>query len=398
MLTSTLSTVKPARRLDLDWLRVIAILGVFLYHSLRLFDLEDWPVKNATLYDGIMVFKVFMLQWGMPLIFVISGASAFYALKPRGAGKYVKDRALRLLVPLTVGIFTHAMLQVYLERVSHGQFSGTFFEFIPHYFEGLYGFGGNFAWMGVHLWYLEILFVFSVLLLPLFYWLKLGGGQGVAQRLSMFFAKPLTVYALALPIMALSSLLDSDTFLGSHAFGGWNLPSYLVFFVYGFVVAPPAAVAQMIQRQRWLSLLLGVSLFVMLGAWWSAEGDPKYGTPQFVLVLALIGLSGWCWVLALLGFGRKHLNFYKPVLVYANEAVLPFYVLHQSMLVFIGYFVVQWPIPDLLKWALITSTAFLSIMALYEFAIRRVNVLRFLFGLRPLPHVPASRIASQTVA
>ena len=75
-----------------------------------------------------------------------------------GAGKFVKDKVLRLLVPLLVGDFTHASLQVYLERFTHGQFSGSYFQFLPHYFKGFYEGGnpasGNFALTGMHLWYL----------------------------------------------------------------------------------------------------------------------------------------------------------------------------------------------------------------------------------------------------
>jgi hypothetical protein len=82
-----------------------------------------------------------------------------------------RDKVLRLLVPLVVDIFTHSIWQLYLENITQGRFSGTFFEFLPHYFDGLYGFGGNLAWMGVHLWYLEMLFVYCLALLPLFRWL-----------------------------------------------------------------------------------------------------------------------------------------------------------------------------------------------------------------------------------
>ena len=72
-----------------------------------------------------------------------------------------------------------------------------------------------------------------------------------------------------------------------------------------------------------------------------------------------------------------------PFLQRANEAVLPFYVLHQSILIYVGYFVVPWDIPALLKWLIIAPTALAIIIGLYEI-VRRVNVLRFLFGLKPL--------------
>jgi glucan biosynthesis protein C len=80
----------------------------------------------------------------------------------------MRERVIRLLVPLGVGILTHIIVQVYIENITHGRFSGTFWQFIPHYFDGWHAFGGNFAWMGLHLWYLLMLFLFSWLMLSTF--------------------------------------------------------------------------------------------------------------------------------------------------------------------------------------------------------------------------------------
>jgi glucan biosynthesis protein C len=113
-------------------------------------------------------------------------------------------------------------------------------------------------------------------------------------------------------------------------------------------------------------------------------GDPAYGTAQYTLFFSVYGLWAWCWVLAIFGFGMKHLNFRTPVLQHANEAVLPFYILHQPVLLCVGYFAVQWAIPDLLKWVIIFPTSFVVIVALYELLVRRFNVMRVLFGMKPL--------------
>ena len=97
---STASTARGSVRLYyLDWLRVLAILTVFVYHTTRFFNLEDWHVKNATTYGWLEVWNRAAVIWMMPLIFVILGASLFYAVGKGGAGKFVKDKVLRLLVP-----------------------------------------------------------------------------------------------------------------------------------------------------------------------------------------------------------------------------------------------------------------------------------------------------------
>ena len=379
-----METKAITRRYDLDWLRVMGILTVFVFHSGRFFNSEGWHVKNATTYFGMDIWEYILSNWMMPLVFAISGASLFYALGKGRPGQFIKDKVLRLLVPLVVGIFTLDTLQIYLERLSHGQFSGSFWEFYPHYFEGLYGFGGNFAWMGVHLWYLEMLFIFSLVFLPLFLWLKRGSGQRVLARLGDWLARPGAAYLLALPVILVVGLMNRYTFWGSLGWGGGSIFSHLCFFLSGFVIVSHAGLQNSIQRLRWLSLALVAVLLVTIFTLYMLVGEPAYGTAQYTLLYSLYGLWAWCWVLAILGFGMKHLNFSTPVLQHANEAVLPFYILHQPVLLCVGYFVVQWAIPDLLKWMIIFPTSFVVIVALYELLVRRFNLMRVLFGMKSL--------------
>jgi uncharacterized membrane protein len=96
-------------------------------------------------------------------------------------------------------------------------------------------------------------------------------------------------------------------------------------------------------------------------------------------------LSAWCWLLTIFGFAFKYLNQDKPFIRYANEAVLPFYIMHQTVLLSVAYLVVQWAIPDLLKFLIILTITFSLVMATYELLVRRYNPLRFLFGMKLLP-------------
>jgi Acyltransferase family len=381
-----------ARVYYLDWLRVLGTLAILVYHSSRFFNMGDWHVKNPVWYPWVEVWNRFATTWLMPLMFVISGASLFYALgKGGGAGKFVKDKVLRLLVPLLVGIFTHASLQVYLERLTHGQFSGTYFQFLPHYFHGVYGIteGGNFTVHGMHLWYLLYLFVFSLLLYPLLSWL-VGRGRGVLSSLGAALSRPGVVYALALPIVLFEVFVDPDSglMLGD---AGWPAILYLWLVLAGFLVFSDERVHASVQRLRWVSLALAVAstaTFLILSF---RPAGLTFGTPLWALALGLMGLGCCCWVLAALGFAMRYLAFSTPFLKYANEAVLPFYILHQTVLLSVGYFVVPLAIPDLLKWGTILVVSFAVIMVLYEFLVRRYNVLRFLFGMKPRPKAPAAQ-------
>jgi peptidoglycan/LPS O-acetylase OafA/YrhL len=385
-----------SRRNDLDWLRVCAILSVFVFHSSRFFDTGYWHVKNPTTYFEAQVWVTFLGNWLMPFIFVISGASLFYALGSRGALQFIGDKVRRLFVPLVVGVLTSSVLMVYMERITHFQFSGSFFDFIPHYFDGWYGFGtGNFAWMGLHLWYLLVLFVYTLLFYPLFRWLSAGVGKRTLNALCAFLALPGVVYLLALPIAWLMATLNPNTDLGQRNFGGWPLPIYILFFLYGFFLISHEGLQKRIQQYSWISLAAAALCLGALFVLWASQGDPSFGTDRYLQVFGLYGVSSWCWVLAFFGFGFKHLTRSKPILAYANEAVLPFYILHQTVLLSVGYFVVQWPIPDLLKWLIIAASSFAVIMGLYESLIRRASVLRFLFGMKLLPKAERQPVPAQ---
>lgn len=368
------------RRYDLDWLRVFGILTVFVYHSGRFFNSEDWHVKNPNTYFAMDIWETILVNWMMPLIFAISGASLFYALNKGSVGHFIKDKVMRLVVPLvTMGMLTFGMLQIYLERASHGQFSGSLFAFIPVYFQP-----GNFASWGVHLWYLRMLFTFCLLFLPLFLWLKRGAGQGLLAKLGGVLAARGSIYLLALTTILCLILTDREGYWGDLGWGGGSILTHATFFLSGFVIVSHEGLQKNIQRLRWLSLGLGFALLITIFSLYMAFDVPVFGSPLYVFFFALWGLWSWSWVLAILGFGMQHLNFNNHVLPYANEAVLPFYILHQPVLLSIGYFVVQWTIPDLAKWAIIFISSFITIMALYELVVRRVNALRFLFGMKSL--------------
>ena len=369
----------------LDWLRVLGVLAVIFYHTTRLFNSEDWHVKNGITYGWVDIWNDFALTWLMPLLFVISGISLFYAVGKSGAAKFVKDKVLRLLVPLLVGMFTHCALQAYLERLTHGDFSGTFFQFIPYYFQGYYSGNpatGNFAGTGMHLWYLLWLFVFTLLLYPLMRWL-LGRRKGVLAWLGNALSQPGAVFLLALPLFLFALDSEDAPFLLWWE-AGWPLLAYLWLILAAFLLASSERLLDRVQRMRWISLALAV---VVMGA----TAFSAYSGGDRALGWCLRTLSSWCWVLAFVGLARQYLTRRTPFLQYANEAVLPFYILHQTVIVGVGYFVVQWAIPGLLKWAIILALSLTIIMALYEFLIRRFNVMRVLFGLKWRPKAPAAQ-------
>jgi glucan biosynthesis protein C len=194
----------------------------------------------------------------MPLFFVLSGVSVYYSLRHRNGGSFLKERFFRIMIPwLVTGIFIIAPPQVYLERLSHGQFNGNFFQFIPHYFDGLYGFDGNFAWMGMHLWYLMQLSFFSVILLPLFL-PRAKTGVSPAQSIAVKLEKPWVLPLLFIPVGAVA-LLSSAIGLGwTEQMGSWDVLSYAMFFILGYVLFASAGLRDAIKKQGGWFLIAAV--------------------------------------------------------------------------------------------------------------------------------------------
>ena len=129
---SETGTQKTARLHYLDWLQVLAVLGVFLVHAVHPFDdLADWHIKNveksvmATFYAG------FFNLWGMPFFFLMAGTTSWFSLRRRSPGRYVRERATRLLIPFILGALVLTPIQAYYELAHKGWWKGgSFIEFI----------------------------------------------------------------------------------------------------------------------------------------------------------------------------------------------------------------------------------------------------------------------------
>lgn len=369
------------RRYDIDWVRVIGMLLVFVFHCMRFFDDEEWHVKNDELAIWASAFVQVTWRFMMPLFFVVSAVASYYSLESRSGGQYLASRIKRLVVPFVFGTLVVLIpIQVWIERVSHAQYDGSFLGWYPRYFDGWYGFGGNFAWMGLHLWYLEMLFIFSVLTLPVFLLLRKDSMQPFNAWLAGLLARPYAVFLIAVPLalMELWVRRYPET-IGMSAFGGWPIFSYLVIFALGYLLVLDPRFRGAFEKSRWVALILAVGFTVLLlpsqitGRTVSLPADVYYSLNAFTC---------WFWIIALMGFASVHLTFTNGFLRYANEAVLPFYILHQTVIVTIGFAIREWQLGPFPKFIFLLLTSLAVIMLLYEGVIRRFNVVRFLFGLR----------------
>ncbi len=391
----------PSTRLYyLDWLRVAAILIVFFVHCSKIFDYHTTFVFNAIRSPVLTAFRDFALLWVMPLFFVLSGAAIFLSGKFDDKGEFLKTRILRLLIPLIfIGTFIINPLYVYVERLSGDATTAGFFQWYPQYFEGINRYGGNFAPLGqgTHLWYLQFLFVYSFILLPLFARSKTKK-TSFLYRLSRHFEHPVALLLMFVPISTVSAGFESAGLSGARVLGGWDPICYLLFFSYGYLVYSNENIQKMLGRYAPISISVAIVLTVFLlsshfgfpfqipgltrhdllnqGALLPANQSLQVG------VQALRGLIAWCWVIAFLGLGSRMLNFSNKFLRYANEGVLPFYILHHSIIYIVGHYIIQWHGDVTAKFLLIAAISFPLIVVIYAFLIRQFDILRYLFGMK----------------
>jgi glucan biosynthesis protein C len=391
-----------ARRRELDLLRVLVVVGLVLFHTTVIFGAGEFPVKAARESAVATAFLAFGATWGMPLLFVISGMGIWYSLRSRGPGAFVRQRLRRLLVPLVVGVLTLVPLQLYLGLQRSGE-AGSFAGFYRRFlqvrpsldfpFVVKAAAGGTFE--TGHLWFLVCLLGFSLVLLPGFVLLRRPAGLRLVGRLGGLAARPGVVLLLALPLAAVELPLGSEV---GHA--AWNRYSYALLLAYGYLAAADARIGEAIGRQ-WRPAMAGaVLLFAAAGPLFAAassHGDPFTATDWRSLAFRLLkSVDGWLWVVALLGLGRSRAARRQSrgagrgdatgvgrVGAYANEAVLPFYVLHEPVIVVVACAVLPWRIGALAQILLISLVSLAVTLLVYDLGIRRTPLTRWLFGLKP---------------
>lgn len=343
----------PGARLRyVDALRVYAVGLVFLIHVCEVFNpWDEWHITNPERSRVLGEVVVLMAPWIMPLVMLLAGVSAWYALPVRGNAAYMRERVRRVLLPLVVGTLVLVPPQVWLERRMQGRFDGSLLEFYPRFFDGIYP-NGNLSWH--HLWFLAHLFGYSLLALPLFRYLQRPRGARVLRMLGHIAGEPGGVMWLAVPLVLERSLLWG-LFPERHMLtSDWSNHALLfVAYVYGFVLAgsPVLRAAIDIQWPRALAIALLGTAALMAGTWRGVVPGrlpPPY-TLSYLAFWMLYGWCAWAWIVSALGFARRFLDRDQSPTRRVEPQAYAWYVLHQPIIVAIAFVVVQWSIPMLAK-------------------------------------------------
>ena len=400
-------------------MRAAVVGGLIFFHTARIFDPLDFYVKDQPPNLPLTLFVLFAGLWGMPLLFVVSGLGAWYSLRSRTATGFVRERLARLGVPFLVGLLLIVPPQVYYQLRFKEQDPGSYWQFYRDFFQVHLGL--KFPWFirpddppdlfePAHLWFLYFLLVYSLLLVPVLLYLRRGGRQ-LLERLASYCTRPWAIFLLALPVAVIEAAL------GTEESGGWNRYAFIPFLLYGFLLAADPRFGEAIRRHARVALLVGVpAMFILLGLGYYlsevAGQDPAVAYDGWSVLWRFVkGIGAWAWIITIMGAAMSvvqrrarpptpavprqpqpddpaegTLRLRDRAIGYANQAVLPVYVLHQTVIVMIGFYVVQWEVPTLAKYLVISFTALVATLVLYDIGVRRTTVTRVLFGMKPASH------------
>jgi len=360
------------RQYYLDWLRIMLILTVFLFHIGMIFSTFGWHIKNEEQLSSLAPVMSFLHLWRMPLLFLISGAGTYYALGKRSDKQYLKERFQRLLIPLVAGIFILVPVQVYIERI--GSYD-SLFQYYLYMFDGVYP-SGNFSWH--HLWFIAYLFLISLLITPFFKYFKSRN----FRRFNLWLEKQVTrkggMNLIVLPLLISQLVLkpyfprETHDVVNDWAFIAFNL----TFFLAGFLLFVNPRIVYHVKKQRKIFFAQAV-----LGSVIWFFGYDHWNLPFFLNELLNITVI-WSCSVAVIAYAALGLNKNSLFRKRATEAIYPFYLLHQPVIILFGYYIIHWDVPVLWKAIYVLVFSFFTSIGVYWLFIYPFNAMRILFGMK----------------
>jgi hypothetical protein len=364
---------------------MIAIIILLFFHTGMLFNPWDWHIKNNETSESFRYWMIWLHFWRMPLLLFISGAGTYMALSKRTAGQYVGERAKRLLIPLAFGMFIIVPPQIYFEHIKeyngYLDFYKTVFNFIPYP-------EGSFSWH--HLWFIAYLFVFSLIALPFLLYLRSEKSISFRNLVTRVLSSPAGILFVPGCIILITQALlrphfpdETHDLLHDWAF----FTFYFCFFLFGMLCYSEKTLWQSIGQHR--KTLLTAALFSLIPfyiTYFHFRGIVTFpwsnDTVETIFDIVSFFVS-WFTVITVIAFGQHYLNRPHPWLKHFNEGLYPFYILHQTVIIAIGFYICQLPWGIFAKFWTVSLLTLLSCVGFYFLVIRPFNFVRILFGLKP---------------
>ena len=346
------------RRYDVDWLRVLALGLLIIYHITVSF--QPWAIliffiQNEQSLEWLWVFMSVINVWRIPVLFMISGMGVRFAMEHRDWKKLLKDRTIRILLPYIFGIFFICPISIFVAMKYYGRETAYF----PN---------------PGHLWFLANIFLYVLVLLPLLAYLKKNPDGFVLRFLSRVLRWPLGLYLVALPIMVEAWLVNPENFTayaGDSSHHGLWLG--MTCFITGFIfISLKDVFWQAAEGFRRGALAAAFLLYLVRLVAFQLEAVPNL----------LIAFESVSWMLAILGYGSLYLNKPSDKLDYFSRVVYPVYIIHMPVQYCISYYLLPLPLPAFLKLVLLVAGSFGFSLLIYEFVIRRLRWVQPLFGMK----------------
>lgn len=392
----------PARRHDLDWVRIAAFGLLIIYHVGMYYVSWDWHVKSPFASTQIEPLMRLSSPWRLALLFLVSGAATAFLLNRRPAG-FAASRSRRLLLPLAFGMLVVVVPQPYYEVVEKLGYDEGFVAFYWRYLSA----DGSFCRAGAgclvlptwnHLWFVAYLWVYSMLLWAALRWLP-----ALLPRCEDIVARACSGLGLLLwPVAWLAVIRIGlvGRFPSTHALvdDWYNHALFGSVFLLGFLVARRRAVWDSMLRLRWVALALAAASYGFITWYFGAYTDALPPPDALRMIQRVVyALNQWAAIVAVLGFARRFAPGDGPARRYLTQAVFPFYIVHQSAIVVMAHHVKPFSLAPAIEGPVLIVATFAICFASYEL-IRRVGWLRPLFGLPWRQHMAPAEAGRASAA
>ena len=347
--------MRTERRYDIDWLRVIAIGLLLIYHIAIIF--QPWAMfvgfvrsdePMVSLWKPMTMLNV----WRIPLLFYISGMGFYFAMRKRTWEELLLERSKRILIPFVFGMVAIVPLHFLV-------------------FQEYYHLPTGYYVHPAHLWFLGNIFAYVLILLPLFFYLKKIAGGRFMKGLSFLMSNPIGPISVSVFFILETIVVRPQVFeMYAQTWHGFFLGLLAFFFGFLFVYSGKTF-WKTVLKWRLLYMGMATALYIIRLMVFELK-SPGY----------LIAIESNCWILAVFGFGYKYLNKPGTTLSYLSQAAYPVYIIHMFALYAGAMIILPLEIPVILKFiSIIVFTGILCYL-IYEFIIRRIGVVRPLFGLK----------------
>jgi len=334
-------------------------------------------IKNSELNWGFTWFVTVMDFWLMPLLFLLAGMLNWYVIERINHREYFREKFIRLFVPFIAGMLLIVPPQAYIASISAPDQKLGYFKFLKNYVTNLGDLTGYFgSFTPAHLWFVLYLFIIYLLAFPGMLTIKKSMKKPLFKKIAKYMSSPWIFILLFIPMTCIEAIPSP---------GGKNPIYYLFIFLLGFFICCDSSFQKTINR---IKLDIFIFLAVFIPIWCVVIFFNRGAEPWSAAAVAIAFMKNLAVLLALLmviAYGKKYLSFENKLLHYLKEATLPIYILHQTVMIVVAFFVVNLNIEILFKFIAINIVSLVICFCIYEFVIRKFIFTRWLFGMKLSP-------------